>query len=129
MLPLGCMQYLLKRAPRNSIFDKLMIVAVHTHVKNEVLEHGIVKNNTAELILVAQDDAVNAFRITVQGQMIDLVISSDGVLKDEKSGTIWDARGKYKTGIIDSDLQIVTISDEYWYSWKLFHPRSELIRI
>lgn len=99
------------------------------YVKNEVLEHSVVKNNAAELILVAQDDAVNAFRMKVQGQVIDLIITSDGVLKDEKSETVWDARGKYKTGIIDSDLEVITISDEYWYSWKLFHPRSELIRI
>ena len=40
-----------------------------------------------------------------------------------------DPRGKYKSGPLQTNLEMVMTSDEYWYSWKLFHPRSELIRL
>ena len=52
----------------------------------------------------------------------------DGALCDAHSGTVWDLLGKYKSGSIKSDLEKVAISDEYWFSWKAFHPDSELIR-
>jgi hypothetical protein len=52
-----------------------------------------------------------------------------GTFSDDHSGTVWDARGKYKSGQIKSDLEMLTISDEYWFSWKAFHPSSQLIRL
>ena len=58
-----------------------------------------------------------------------LAMSPDGALRDTHSGTVWDARGRYKRGPIESDLEKVAISDEYWFSWKAFHPLSELIRL
>ena len=99
------------------------------YVKNEVLEKGIVKNDARGLFLVAQDKAVNAFRSFANGTPIDLSLSEGSDLKDVATGTIWDVRGKYKSGPIQSNLEMVMTSDEYWYSWKLFHPSSELIRL
>ena len=99
------------------------------YVKDEVLEKGVVKNDARGLFLVAQDKAVNAFRSFVNGTPIDLSLSEGSELKDEATGTIWDVRGKHKSGPIQSNLEMVMTSDEYWYSWKLFHPRSELIRL
>ena len=89
----------------------------------------MVKNDVNGLFLVARDKAVNAFRAIVGGSSIDLELGEGTDLKDRTTGTIWDVRGKHKSGPIQSDLEIVMISDEYWYSWKLFHPRSQLIRI
>lgn len=99
------------------------------YIKDEIIKTGVVKNEDRNLILVAQDDAVNAFKATVDGKPIDLAISEGSQLRDQTSGTIWDLRGKYKEGQLQSNLEMIMTSDEFWYSWKMFHPRSELIRL
>lgn len=99
------------------------------YIKDEIVKQGVVRNADRELILVAQNGAVNAFRETAGGAPIDLAISEGGNLQDHTSGTVWDIRGKHKRGPIQSNLEMIMTSDEYWYSWKLFHPRSELIRL
>ncbi len=65
----------------------------------------------------------------MSGKQVDLTGNPDGTLSDSHSGTVWDVRGKYTTGLINSDLEILAISDEYWFSWKAFHPGSQLIRL
>lgn len=99
------------------------------YIKDEVLKHGVVKNEDHDLILIAQDGAVNAFRATADGAVIDIALEETGGLRDKTSGTVWDVRGKHKEGSIQSDLEMVMTSDEYWYSWKFFHPGSKLIRL
>ncbi len=90
---------------------------------------GIVKNEELNAFLVAVGDTVNAFKGLVAGESINLVISEDNVLSDISSGTEWNVRGKYLGGSIESDLELLAISDEYWFSWKEFHPDSQLIRL
>ena len=78
---------------------------------------------------VALGDTVNAFKDSVTGKPVNLTINTDGNLSDTHSGTAWDARGKYKGGLIKSDLEMLAVSDEYWFSWKAFHPSSHLVRV
>lgn len=99
------------------------------YIKDEILKHGVVKNDDRDLIFVAQDKAVNAFKATVGGMAVDLALGEGSDLRDQTSGTVWDVRGKRKAGPLQSNLEMIMTSDEYWYSWKLFHPRSELIRL
>ena len=99
------------------------------YLKSEVEEQGVVKNDDHDLFLVAQDGSVNGFKASVQDQVVSLAIGSNGTLVDQISSTIWDIRGKYKSGSLEADLERIILSDEFWYSWKLFHPRSELIRL
>jgi len=99
------------------------------YLKREVVQRGVVKNDVLNLFLIALGDTVNAFKGSVTGKAVRLTISTDGALSDTQSGTVWDARGKYKSGSIKSDLERLAISDEYWFSWKSFHPGSELIRL
>lgn len=44
------------------------------------------------------------------------------------AGTVWNIRGKHIKGEIRADLVPIALSDEYWFSWKKFHPDSKLIR-
>jgi hypothetical protein len=60
---------------------------------------------------------------------IDLAFSENGFLSDKGSGTVWNVGGKYQSGPVESDLAPLAISDEYWFSWKEFHPDSQLIRL
>ena len=98
------------------------------YLKRELVQRGVVKNDALNIFLVALGDTVNAFKGSVLSRSVQLTISTSGGLSDAHSGTTWDARGKYKSGSIMSDLQKLAISDEYWFSWKAFHPNSELIR-
>lgn len=99
------------------------------YIKSELITQGVVRNEAHDVFFVALGDAVNAFKGSVEGKSVDLAIQSDGTLVDNHSGTTWDARGKYKSGQIQSDLDMLAISDEYWFSWKAFHPGSQLIRL
>jgi len=73
---------------------------------------------------------VNGFKGTVAGKHIELALNkADGILSDAASGTIWDVRGKFKGGGISSDLQMLALSDEYWFSWRAFHPGSQVVRV
>ena len=99
------------------------------YIKSELIQQGVVKNEALNAVFVARGDTVNAFKGSVAGRLIDLATNTDGTLSDIHSGTVWDNRGKYKSGLIKSDLEMLAISDEYWFSWKAFHPRSQLIRL
>jgi hypothetical protein len=99
------------------------------YVKSELIRAKVVKSDAANIIFVALGDTVNAFKCVVGKVPIDLALSRDGILTDTNSGTNWNIRGKYMSGTIESDLEVLAISDEYWFSWKLFHPNSCLIRL
>lgn len=99
------------------------------YLKSELTDRGVVKNEVLNIVFVALGDTVNAFKGSVAGQAIDLSTNKDGTLYDAHSGTVWDARGKYRSGPLRSNLEIVAISDEYWFSWKAFHPDSSLVRL
>ena len=73
-----------------------------------------------ELTLVAVGSSVNAFR--AHGLRLD-----DEHRLTDAAGSTWDLRGKHLTGD-GADLEPVPVSDEYWFSWKRFHPTTELIR-
>lgn len=97
------------------------------YLKSELIERGVVKNEALNVFFVALNDTVNAYKGSVDGQAIDLSASEDGSLRDTRSGTLWDSRGKQKSGPLTSDLEPVAISDEYWFSWRAFHPTSSTI--
>jgi hypothetical protein len=99
------------------------------YLKSEVIQEGVVKNEALDVYFVGLGDAVNAFKGSVAGRPVKLSLNADGTLADNSSGTVWHAHGKYKTGGIRLDLTMVAISDEYGFSWKFFHPDSQLIRL
>lgn len=98
------------------------------YLKRELARRGVVRNDALNVFLVSRGDTVNAFKGNVAGKPVNLAMSADGALRDTLSGTVWDLLGRYKRGPIQSELEKVAISDEYWFSWKAFHPHSELIR-
>lgn len=99
------------------------------YLKRELTARKLVRNDALDAWFVAAGDAVNAFKGRIAGSPVDLTTNGDGSVSDTRSGTAWDARGKYKSGPVRSDLEMLAISDEYWFSWKAFHPGSELVRL
>ncbi|MCK5690287.1 DUF3179 domain-containing protein [Myxococcota bacterium] len=99
------------------------------YLKEELMSHGITHNPALELFLVATNNSVNAFSDSMSDAPLKLVLTPENTLSDSLTGTTWDLRGKRIEGELKQDLEPVAISDEYWFSWRLFHPRSELIRL
>jgi hypothetical protein len=100
------------------------------YLKSELIKQGTVKNEVLNSVFFAIDDTVSAFKASVAGKSADLILNRDGgTLADKNSGTVWDTRGKYKSGLIKSELEMLAITDEYWFAWKAFHPRSQIIRL
>ncbi|MDX2473201.1 MAG: DUF3179 domain-containing (seleno)protein [Candidatus Krumholzibacteria bacterium] len=99
------------------------------YIKSELIKQRVVKNEALQAIFVARGNTVNAFKSRVAGSSLDLTAAADGALTDKYSGTVWSIAGKRISGPIASDLAALAISDEYWFSWKYYHPDSQLIRL
>lgn len=99
------------------------------YLKDELLNHRVVKNEQSGCYLVAVNDTVNGFQARVDGHDVVLALSDDLLLHDRKSGTVWDLRGHRVRGDLHANLAPIAISDEYWFSWKFFHPDTQLIHI
>ena len=99
------------------------------YLKDEVMKQGIVKNKELNIFLIAIGNTVNGFKGVSSGRSLKLKLNPDETVSDSPSGTVWDTRGKHVSGEIKSNLEPIAISDEYWFSWKKFHPTSKLIRL
>ncbi|GAB5466029.1 MAG: hypothetical protein Kapaf2KO_14650 [Candidatus Kapaibacteriales bacterium] len=98
------------------------------YLKKEVLSKKIVLNTESKFLLIAIDRAVNGFRTTLNNNDLNIDFK-DNRLIDKTTGTEWDIRGKYITGEINENLVSISLSDEYWFSWKKYHADSILIRL
>ena len=96
-------------------------------LKSELMDRGVVEIEP-DMTLVAVDGVVNAFRNRVDGRPVHLVLNPDRRLTDKDGMTTWDLRGKLVDGDLP-DLTPVALSDEYWFSWKRFHPDTTLVRL
>ena len=99
------------------------------YLKDELMKRAIFKNEELDIFLVAVRNTVNGFKGSLDGKSIHLTLTPDKNLSDIFTGTVWDIRGKRMTGEIETDLEPIALSDEYWFSWKIFHPKSKLIRL
>ena len=99
------------------------------YLKDELLKRGLVRNEDLDIFLVAVSNTVNGFKSSLNGRSLNITMSTNKTLSDSSSGTAWDLRGKHISGEIESNLEPVALSDEYWFSWKKFHPTSKLIRV
>ncbi|QEW06658.1 DUF3179 domain-containing (seleno)protein [Nitrincola iocasae] len=99
------------------------------YLKEELLTQGVITNDELDVVLVAVSNTVLGFKRSVAGAPVNITLNADNTLADISSGTVWDIRGKYMAGEVTADLMPIAISDEYWFSWKLFHSGSTLIRL
>lgn len=105
----------------NSIGEKLV------YLRKEIIEKNVVLNDEFGFFLIKNNDVVNAYRSSINNSNLSISFSND-VIIDGKSGTEWDIRGKYISGKINTNLEPIMISDEYWFSWKKFQGKSRLVR-
>lgn len=101
----------------------------NVYLKSELVAQGLVHDPVRNVFLVATGDTVNGFQGSVQGAPVTLTIGPDGSLSDITTGFVWDRSGKHISDAPNADLVPVALSDEYWFSWKHYHPTSKLVRI
>jgi hypothetical protein len=99
------------------------------YLKEELMKRGVIKNEELDVFLVAVNNTVLGFKNSLNGRSLNITLNPDKTLTDVSSGTVWNIRGKRIKGKIRSDLVSIALSDEYWFSWKKFHPGSKLIRV
>ncbi|MBU1174702.1 MAG: DUF3179 domain-containing protein, partial [Alphaproteobacteria bacterium] len=91
-----------------------------------VRDRGVVSLADLRVALVSTGGGINAFSTRTPLGTIDLELTGDGHLRDLRGGSVWTARGKAVSGPNFDDLRRLAISEEYWFSWKLFHPEAVL---
>lgn len=99
------------------------------YLKDDLMKNSVVKNAEQGVVFIALKNSVIAFKSSANETPLDLTLYSDMTILDQLSGTIWNIQGKYIQGKLKADLTPVALSDEYWFSWKKFHPDSKLIRL
>lgn len=93
------------------------------YLKSEIIDNKIVVNESYNFILLNVKNAIIGFETNLK-----LVYENDTLI-DKTSKTEWNINGKYLKGEINENLALISISDEYWFSWRKHHPNSKLIRL
>lgn len=98
------------------------------YLKKEVISNEVVLNKEHNVFLIGIADTVNGFKNSVNNFVLNVTLDNAEIL-DLNSQTRWNMRGKYIKGKLNTNLEPIAISDEYWFSWKKFHKDSKLIRL
>ena len=115
------------RTPVIGVIDETIADSIF-YLKQEVLDNKLVINEEFGFFLVGRNDQVAAFRDSINGSQLVAEFENSEII-DMNTQTHWDIRGKYLNGPLKKDLEIVAISDEYWFAWKKFHQDSRLLRL
>lgn len=95
------------------------------YLKSEVLQQQIVRNEELNFTLISIGETVVGFKT----KGVNLILKNNQMIEDTITKTVWDITGKYLAGNIKNDLEKISISDEYWFSWRKFHSKCKLFRL
>jgi len=81
-------------------------------------------NKTPLLITIENDSLTyHAFNSTVNGKELHFKLDTAGMLIDQETASVWDWDGLSTSGALKgSQLSKIQAYQEYWHSWKRFHP-------
>lgn len=96
---------------------------------DDVRARGVVTLPGLDIALVSAGGGVNGFWIKTANGALELELAGSDEIRDRASGSCWTLRGKALSGPVSEDLRPVAVSDEYWFSWKLFHPSATLLPV
>ncbi|MBL4586024.1 MAG: DUF3179 domain-containing protein [Flavobacteriales bacterium] len=99
------------------------------YLKSEILQQGIVTNDSFNFTLLVIGNSINGYKSAVASKKIHLRLGDESIIEDTLTDTRWDVSGKFISGSLDANLEKITLSDEYWFAWKKFHPNSKLLRL
>ena len=83
--------------------------------------------NHTPLLLTLEDDSLtyHAFNSMVNGRNLHFKLDTAGTLTDRETASVWDWDGLSTAGIMKgARLNKIQAYQEYWHSWKHFHPNT-----
>jgi hypothetical protein len=79
------------------------------------------------LLLTMENDSLtyHAFNTTINGKTLHFNLDASGNLTDQETASVWDMDGLSTSGSLKgSQLNKIQSYQEYWHSWKHFHPNT-----
>ncbi len=98
---------------------------------NELIEQRVINDQISgrPIVLAVEADSASFHTWVSIAGMDTLQFSlndSLNVLIDQQSGSRWNWKGQCETGkYAGSQLEVLTSYQEFWHSWKTFHPNTE----
>jgi hypothetical protein len=83
--------------------------------------------NKTPLLLTIEDDSLtyHAFNSSLNGRALHFKLDSAGRLTDQETASIWDWDGLSTEGTLKGNrLDKIQAYQQYWHSWKHFHPNT-----
>jgi Protein of unknown function (DUF3179) len=85
--------------------------------------------NSKPLLLGIEDDSLtyHAFSRLVNGKELHFKLDTAGMLTDNETASVWDWDGLSTAGTLKGNrLAKIQAYQEYWHSWKHFHPHTRV---
>jgi hypothetical protein len=95
---------------------------------NDLLKNNLIEDTVASqpVLLVLENDtsSFHAFSRVLQGQTLSFSLDkTSGQLIDSNTHSVWTLNGYCTAGPYkDSRLETLAAYQEFWHSWKNFHP-------
>ena len=83
--------------------------------------------NQKPLLVTIENDSLtyHAFNSTINGKALHFKLDTTGLLTDQETASIWDWDGLSTSGTLKGhQLDKIQAYQEYWHSWKHFHPNT-----
>jgi hypothetical protein len=90
------------------------------------------KIENAPLLIGLEKDSLtfHAWQRLIDGKELHFKISTNGLLTDLETASLWDWNGLCVSGINKGKkMEKVQAYQEYWHSWKQFHPTTSFEKI
>jgi hypothetical protein len=125
-------QSALTRTDSLSWQDKSWIVGVQLGMNaraydwNEMIAHRVLNDTLAGTALVVAVESDSAsFHVWQRDSLKFVYDSAAARLKDEQTQSLWNWKGECVEGVLKgSRLQFVQAYQEFWHSWRTFHPQT-----
>jgi hypothetical protein len=112
--------------------DKSWVVGVQIGLNaraydwNDLLHKKVINDTLGEtpLVIAIEPDSAS-FHVWRRDSLIFQYTPGMPVLKDEETGSTWNWQGRATEGTLkDRQLPVVQAYQEFWHSWKTFHPQT-----
>lgn len=96
---------------------------------NELVSHSIIQDSIPHnpIVLLLEKDTVSfhVFSRMVNGQTLWFSKEDNNRFSDNNTHSIWNMEGRCLSGPLkDKQLQSIPAYQEFWHSWKQFHPNT-----
>ncbi len=120
---------------------KSWVIGIKTHGSekvydwNDLLKYDIIQDTIGRqpvlLVLEKDTSSFHAFSRLLQGQTLSFSLDRTlNQLMDSNTHSIWNLYGYCISGFYkDNQLETLAAYQEFWHSWKQFHPNTTLYRL